>query len=155
MKNYRPVSDLNFVSSKIRENVIANRIRSHLERNDLSNQYQSAYKKFHSTETVLLKVENDIFLNMDEGRVTALTLLDLSAAFDTLDHISITNLLSTWYGIDGIALDWFVSYLSDRTQKVKLMGLFIQSSRCRVLGFPKDPSSAHCYLLSTLPPLAM
>ena len=54
---------------------------------------------------------------MDEGRVTALTLLDLSAAFDTLDHSSIPNLLSTWYGIDGIALDWFVSYLSDRKQK--------------------------------------
>ena len=101
--------------------VLANRIRSHLERNDLSKQYQSAYMKFHSTETALLKVENDIILNMDEGRVTALTLLDLSAAFDTLDHSSITNLLSTWYGIDGIALDWFVSSLSDRKQKVKLM----------------------------------
>ena len=55
---------------------------------------------------------------MDEGRVTALTLLDLSVAFDTLDRSSITNLLSTWY---GIALDWFVSYLSDRKEKVKLM----------------------------------
>ena len=119
MNNYRPVSNLNFVS-KIIEKVIANRIRSHLKRNDLSNQYQSAYKKFQSTETALLKVENDIILNMDEGRVTALTLLDLSAAFDTLDHSSITNLLSTWYGIDGIALDWFVSYLSDRKQEVKL-----------------------------------
>ena len=58
---------------------------------------------------------------MDEGRVTALTLLDLSAAFDTLDHSSITNLVSTWYGIDDIALDWFVSYLSDHKQKEKLM----------------------------------
>ena len=86
----------------------------------LSNQYQSAYKNFHSTETALLRVENDIILNMDEGRVAALTLLDLSAAFDTLDHNSITNLLSTWYGVDGIVLDWFVSYLSDRKQKVKL-----------------------------------
>ena len=95
------MSNLNFVS-KIKENVIANRIRSHLERNDLSN--QSAYNKFHSTETALLKVENDIMLNMDEGRVTALTLLYLSAAFDMLDHSSITNILSTWY---GIALDWF------------------------------------------------
>ena len=53
--------------------------------------------------------------------VTELTLLDLSATFDTLDHSSITNLLSPWYGIDGITLDWFVSYLSDRKQKVKLM----------------------------------
>ena len=58
---------------------------------------------------------------MDKGSVTALTLLDLSAAFDTLNHRSITNLLSTWYGIDGIVLDWFVSYLSDRQKKVKLM----------------------------------
>ena len=58
---------------------------------------------------------------MDEGRVTARTLLELSASFDTLDHSSITNLLSTWYGIDGTALDWSVSYLSDRKQKVKLM----------------------------------
>ena len=56
MKNYRPVSNLNFVS-KIIEKVIANRIRSHLERNDLSNQYQSAYKKFHSTETASRKVD--------------------------------------------------------------------------------------------------
>ena len=106
---------------KIIEKVIANRIRSHLERNDLSNQYQSAYNKFHSTETALHMVVNDIILNIDEERVTAFTLLDLSAAFDTLDYSSITNLLSTWYGIDGIALDWFVSYLSDRKQKVKLM----------------------------------
>ena len=58
---------------------------------------------------------------MDEGRVTALTLLDLSAAFDALDHSSITNLLSTWYGIDCIDLDWFVSYLSDSKLKVKIM----------------------------------
>ena len=61
MKNYGPVVNLNFVS-KIIEKVIANRICSYLERNDLSNQYQSAYKKFHSTETALLKVENGIFL---------------------------------------------------------------------------------------------
>ena len=58
---------------------------------------------------------------MGEGSVTALTLLDLSSAFDTLDHSCITNLLSTWYGIDGIAPEWFVSYLSDLKQKVRLM----------------------------------
>ena len=120
MNNYRPVSNLNFVA-KIIEKVIENRICSNLGRNDLSNQNHSAYKKFRSTETALHKVENDIILNRDEGRATALTLLDLPAAFDTLDHSSITNLLSTWYGIDGINLDWFVSYLSDRKQKVKLM----------------------------------
>ena len=60
MKIHRPVPNLNCLS-KIIEKGLANRIRSHLERNDLSNHYQSAYKKFHSTETALLKVENDIF----------------------------------------------------------------------------------------------
>ena len=102
MKNYRPVSNLKLLS-KIIVKVIANRIRSHLERNDLSDQYQSAFKKNYSTETALLKVLNYLILNMDEGSVTALTLLNLSAVFDTLDQSSITNLLSTWYGIDGIA----------------------------------------------------
>ena len=62
MKNYKPVSNLNFVS-KIIEKFIANQICSHLERNDISNQY---HRKFHSTETAPLKVENDIILNMDE-----------------------------------------------------------------------------------------
>ena len=71
MKNYRPVANLNFVS-KIIEKVIANRIRSHLERNDLSNQYQSAYKKLHSTETAFLKVENYIILNMDKDNIWTL-----------------------------------------------------------------------------------
>ena len=60
---------------------------------------------------------------MDEGSVTALTLFDLSAAFDTLNHSSrpVTELLSPWYDIDGIALHWLVYYLSNRKQKVKLM----------------------------------
>ena len=70
---------------------------------------------------------------MDEGRVTAITLLDLSAAFDTLDHNSITNLLSTWYVINGIALEWLVSHLSDRKQKVKLMDVLSS----RVWGSPR------------------
>ena len=60
----------------------------------MSNVLQSAYKQFHSTETALLKVRNDVTLNMDKGKVTALTLLDLFAAFDTIDH-NIVNLV--WY----------------------------------------------------------
>ena len=136
MKNYRPVSNLNFVT-KIIDKVIANRIRSKLAKNDLSNQYQSAYKKCHSTETALLQVENGINLNMDEGRITALTLLDLSAAFVTLDHSSITDLLSTLYGIDGIALEWFVSYLSGCKQKVKPMDCLSSPAEVEC-GFPQE-----------------
>ena len=91
--NYRPVSNLSFIS-KILEKVVAARLLSHMESNSMSNKLQSAYKKFHSTESALLKVENDVLLNMEKGRVTTLTLLDLSAAFDTIDHLTLISLLS-------------------------------------------------------------
>ena len=88
MKNYRPVSNLNFIS-KIIEKIISNRIRSHIDKNNLSNPDQSSYKPLNSTKTALLKNNNDICMDMDSGKTTALVMLDLSAAFDTLDHSSI------------------------------------------------------------------
>ena len=123
LKNYRPVSNLSFVS-KILENVVAKRRGSHITSNNLSNVFQSAHKKLHSTETALLKVHNDITLNMDNGRVTALTLLDLSAAFDTINHSIRMDRLSVWYGVSGIALSCFRSYLSGRHQRVKIGDCF-------------------------------
>ena len=84
-KNYRPISNLSFLS-KILEKIVAKCLNAHIEEQLLSNHVQSAYKRFHSTETALLKIHNDIICNMDNGKVTALTLFDLSAAFDTIDH---------------------------------------------------------------------
>ena len=101
--------------------MISNRIRSHLDKNNLSNPNQSAYKPLHSTETALLKIHNNIFMNMDSGKTTALVLLDLSAAFDTFDHSSIIELLTGWYGISGTALNWVRSYLSNRVQRAELL----------------------------------
>ena len=60
-------------------------------------------------------------MNMDSGKTTALVLLDLSAALDTLDHSSIIELLSGWYGISGTAVNWVRSHLSNRVQRVKLL----------------------------------
>ena len=80
---------------------------------------QSAYKKFHSTETALLKVHNDISLNINNGNVTALALLDLSVAFDTTDHEALIRCLSTWYGISGTALHRFSSYLNVRLKPLR------------------------------------
>ena len=82
--------------------------------------FQSAYKSRHSTETALLKVVNDILCAIDDGNVTLLTLLDLSAAFDTIDHTILLERLKISFGIDGVVLDWIRSYLSDRKQKVKV-----------------------------------
>ena len=74
----------------------------------------------HSTETALLKVQNSLLRNLDDGKTTVLVLLDLSAAFDTLDNSGVISLLENWYGISGNALRWFASYLMDRQQMVKI-----------------------------------
>ena len=81
---------------------------------------QSAYKKFHGLKTALKKVDSDIVTAIDSGHSVILVLLDLSAAFDTVDHTILTRRLSTRFGIRGRVLDWFVSYLSDRAQYTKV-----------------------------------
>ena len=80
--------------------------------------FQSAYRKHHSTESALLNIQNDILLNMAEGSVTALTLLDQSDTFDTIDHTILLDRLNVHYGISELALGWFKSYLSGRTHSV-------------------------------------
>ena len=121
LRNYRPISNLSFLS-KILEKVVANRLHEHIYNHHLSNDLQSAYKRFHSTETALLKIHNDIVDNMDNGKVTALTLLDLSAAFDTIDHSILLQRLHRYFGISGPALRWFKSFLSDRYQSINISG---------------------------------
>ena len=119
LNNFRPISNLNFIS-KILEKVVASRIQSHLSSNSLSSSFQSAYRIFHSTETTLLKIHNDLILAMDRGEVTSLILLDLSAAFDTVDHSILLTRLQNWFGLDGLSLNWFTSYLSSRSQAVSI-----------------------------------
>ena len=117
---FRPISNLIDFISKILEKVVASRIQSHLSSNSLSSSFQSAYRIFHSTETTLLKIHNDLILAMDRGEVTSLILLDLSAAFDTVDHSILLTRLQNWFGLDGLSLDWFSSYLSLRSQAVSI-----------------------------------
>ena len=106
---------------KFSKKVVASRIQSHLSSNSLSFSFQSAYRIFHSTETTLLKIHNDLILAMDRGEVTSLILLDLSAAFDTVDHSILLTRLQNWFGrLDGLSLDWFSSYLSSRSQAVSI-----------------------------------
>ena len=83
-KNYRPVSNLQFVS-KLAESAVAKQLHHHMVAIDLFPVLQSSYRKFHSTETALLKVKNEILLYINKQHVTLLVLLDLSAAFDTTD----------------------------------------------------------------------
>ena len=121
-KNYRPVSNLQYVS-KLTEKVVFNQVYDHMVSNAIFPALQSSYRQFHSTETALIKVMNDILLKMNSQHVTMLILLDLSAAFDTVDHRILLERLSDEVGIRGTALNWFRSYLSDRSQRVSVHGV--------------------------------
>ncbi|PFX19417.1 TNF receptor-associated factor 4 [Stylophora pistillata] len=89
---------------------------------NLDEKLQSAYKKLHSTETALLKVHDDILRTMDRGCTVVLLLLDLSAAFDTVEHGILLHRLDIRFGIKGKVLAWFKSYLTDRSQFVSING---------------------------------
>ena len=122
LKNYRPVSNLSFIS-KIVEKVVANRLKLYLEDNFLFEPFQSAYREYHSVETALLKINNDLLKNLDNGKISALILTDLSAAFDTINHNLLLNRLKSRFGVTNTALAWFKSYLTGRFQAVKISGL--------------------------------
>jgi hypothetical protein len=117
LQNYRPVSNLPFVA-KCLERVVCARIHEHLQNANLHEPMQSAYRRFQSTETALLKVQSDVLLALDRGQCAALVMLDLSAAFDTLEHKVLLNRLQHTHGITGAALNWIQSYLTERTQSV-------------------------------------
>jgi hypothetical protein len=119
LKNYRPISNLSFVG-KLIERVVLARLNTHLDEHGLNIPTQSGYKKRHSTETLLLRVVNDLLIASDEKSATVVMLLDLSAAFDTVDHQKLLTILETEIGIKGTALDWFKSFLSGRCQRVKI-----------------------------------
>uniref|UniRef100_A0A8C1NEN7 Reverse transcriptase domain-containing protein n=2 Tax=Cyprinus carpio TaxID=7962 RepID=A0A8C1NEN7_CYPCA len=121
LANYRPISNLPFMS-KILEKVVSAQLCSYLQKNDLYEEFQSGFRPHHSTETALVKITNDLLLASDQGCISLLVLLDLSAAFDTIDHDILIDRLQNYTGIQGQALRWFRSYLSDRYHFVYLNG---------------------------------
>jgi len=141
MKNYRPVSNLTF-TSKLVERIVTEQLVQYLNANGLMPQLQSAYRRHHSTETALLRVLSDIFAATDKQCVTLLGLLDLSAAFDCVDHTILLNRLQNVFGVDGVILEWMTSFLYDRTQQVSYNGS--TSAIIRLLyGIPQGSVSDH------------
>ena len=119
--NYRPVSNLPFLS-KVLERLVAGQLNMYLSQNGLFAKRQSAYRKYHSVETALVRVTNDLLLALDAKREAVLLLLDLSSAFDTVNHDILIARLKTRFGVNGIALSWFESYLRCRSQTVIVDG---------------------------------
>ena len=115
------MSNLSFLS-KILEKVVLRQLLNHLLTNNLFNSHQSAYRAGHSTETALLKIVNDLLSALDEDKVSLLSLLGLSAAFDTIDHPILLSRLSYSFGISDTVLAWFTSYLTDRIQTISVNG---------------------------------
>ena len=115
--NYRPITNIAFLSKTL-ERVAAKQTLNYHTSNGLLSKFQSAYRCFHSTETALIRVFNDILVALDNHQEVVLVLLDLSAAFDTIDHSALLSRLQCRYGINGTVLKWFQSYLDNRSQQV-------------------------------------
>ena len=115
-KNYRPVSNLQFIS-KLIERVAAEQLVDHVNRNNLMEVNQSAYREFHSTETALVKVREDILKAIDNKEILCLVLLDLSAAFDVTDLNKLLARMESRFGLSGTVLNW-IKYITGRSQKV-------------------------------------
>ena len=117
--SYRPISNLNTLS-KILEKLFAARLKEHVRLSSNTNVFQSAYRQFHSTETALLRILNDFYTSIDGKKITILVSLDLSAAFDTLDHSTMLHRLEHTFGVSGPALLWISTYLAHRTHYVRV-----------------------------------
>ena len=125
-KNYRPVSNLQMLEKMI-ERIVDSRLDTHMDENNLHCKNQYGYKRNHSTETLLLKIVNDLLLACDNSIPTLIMFLDLSAAFDTVDHAKLLSVLKNVFGVRGTALQWLKSFLIGRTQRVLINGSFSKS----------------------------
>ena len=103
LKSWRSISNLSFVS-KLFERIAVSRLGTHISSNQLLHVCQSAYRKGHSTETAIAVVMNDIMRTVDRGEFCALVLLHLSAAFDTIDHGPLFDVLEKRFGMSHDAL---------------------------------------------------
>ena len=128
MQNYRPISNLPFLS-KVLERAAFSRLTEHLSNNNILDNRQSAYKSNHSVETLIVSTTDHVLYQMDNGNLTAVVLLDVTSAFDTVRHSTLLDLLCS-FGVSSSAMDWFSSYLTDRHQCVSIGG--VKSKKMRL-----------------------
>ncbi|KAK3526049.1 hypothetical protein QTP70_012887 [Hemibagrus guttatus] len=159
ISNYRPVSLLSFLS-KILERVVCNQLSDYLMQNNLHDPNQSGFKAAHSTETALLAVTEKLHAARSAKLSSVLILLDLSAAFDTVNHKTLLSTLRS-FGICGTAWEWFASYLDDTTTSARISAclvdisswmtahqLKLNPSKTELLVIPGDPSPAQDLVIS-------
>lgn len=119
LSNFRPISHLSFLA-KLMEKLVFSQLQSYLDLHGMGDKFQSGFKSRHSTESALLRVHNDILRAMDNKNSVVMVLLDLTAAFDTVDHAILIDRLQHVVGLQGTVLKWFSSYLTNRTFSVMI-----------------------------------
>ena len=117
--------------------MVVKQLKPHLAENELDNIHQSAYNKGHSTKTVLLKFTDDVKLNLAQNKPTGVVLVDLSAAFDTIDNQQQSDELCSLFGLSGCVHNWSCSYISNRNQSVKASDFF-SDPQPLYFGVPQD-----------------
>ena len=117
LKNYRPISNLSFLS-KVIEKAVQAQLQKHFDKKSLLPNHQSAYRQHYSTETTLLNMCDNILKK--HGKCTSMVCLDLNAAFDTVNHNILLGILNSYFGISDHALAWISSYLSKRKFLVQI-----------------------------------
>ena len=135
LQNYRPVSNLSFLS-KILEKAALRQITKYIEVNKLLPHYQSAYRKNHGVETAMLKMYSDLLSAIDNSQVTIVVMIDLSAAFDTVDIPTVIDILHDEFGIKDTPLKWVESYLTQRSVKVIIDNSFSDTEHLK-FGVPQ------------------
>ena len=122
LKNYRPVANIPFLS-KLLEKHVSNCINEHMKKHNLGEDLQSAYRSAHSTETALLHVKDYIITSLRKQQGVFVVLLDLSAAFDTVEHSVLVKRMANETGLTGTALKWHISYFTGRMTRVCIDGV--------------------------------
>ncbi len=148
LKHFRPISNLAYLP-KLIEMVVDNHVTVYMDENHLHKLFQSAYKKFHSTETAMVHIRNDLLSALDNGNAIVVVCLDLSAAFDTVDHEILLTRLEKRIGITGNCLAWFHSYMSNRSQKVLIppqQENFLVVYHKDLFWVPNSSMYIHCHL---------
>ena len=149
--SYRPVSNLPYIS-KVVEKAMLDQINLHFNIHNLLPDYQSGYRENMGCETVLMKLTNDLLWSMERKNITVMIALDLSAAFDTVDHkVLFSNLQN--FGIRETAPEWFKNYLAPRDMTVKI-GKSYSKNKNLSFQFPKGPALEETYLTCTVVPSA-
>ena len=121
MNNYRPISLLT-ATLKLFEKVVFSQLYDYFRNNDLFYDSQYGFLKNYSTELAAMELTDKVLKDIDDKHITLVIFMDLSKAFDTLDH-GILIMKLAHYGINGIPLEWFTSYLTCRTQYVEIDGV--------------------------------